>query len=132
MTTGKALYENFNNSYQDITRITPQQLAAAEWINSNLPENAIIYDLGTITYQKTRWMLAASRRHVLPYRGEFKADFTEGLKLHNYFMADYSDISRINDARMQQQAQAIMQVEQHINKTAIYNSNNIRIYDLGE
>ncbi len=131
MTTGKAFYNNLNDAYPAILRLTPQQMEAAEWIGKNLPENAVIYDLGTLTYQKTRWMLAASRRHVLPYRGEFKADFTEGLELHNYFMADYSDISRINDPRMEQQSAAIRQVEQQLNKTPVYDKSNIRIYDLG-
>ncbi len=132
MTTGKALHENFSSSYQDIMRLTPQQLAAAEWMDANLPQNALVYDLGTITYQKTRWMLAASRRHVLPFRGEFKADFTdEALDVQNYFMLDYSDISRISDARMQQQIAQMQQYEQQLNMTPIYNANNIRIYDVG-
>lgn len=132
LTTGKNVYGTLEDSYAGLARITPQQLQAAEWIDKNLPENSLVYDLGTLTYAKTRWMLAASRRHVLPYRGEFKADFTKGLKFHNYFMADYSDFSRINDPRISQQMQGIEEAEKQINKTPVYNQNNIRIYDLGE
>ncbi len=135
-TLGKQAYSTLNDAYQPIERLTPSQLAVCEWMNKNLPDNAMVFDhyQGTISYPKIRWMLAVSGRHVTRYmskeniEGAYKL-FSD-LNLSYYFMLDYSDLVTYGQ---QDAINGLQEFESRnfAGKTPLYNKNNIRVYELG-
>ncbi len=124
-----AIHVNGNSAYQvlksqknTIGRINPAQLESAEWIRSNLPEDAHIYDFGTAGYQnyaaKIKWLMALSQRHFIIN------DYEQNLTNYVYF--DYTDAINTRD---QNYVDLIMEIEkQFVNSTVLYNKNNIRVY----
>ncbi|MFH1182168.1 MAG: DUF6541 family protein [Candidatus Woesearchaeota archaeon] len=134
-TLGAAAKENLSQAYGGIGRITPQQLELAEWLHSNTAENSMIYDLGTSSYPKIRWLLASSQRYINQYYGSFvNASYAKDSP--SYFIFDYSDLqllvnSQYRDQFLPQLNQA-QQAEQAMfaNITPVYDKNNIRVYNV--
>ena len=134
----------FSNSYQSIFRITPVQTELADWLHDNTAENAYIYyladsppyKLGGWQYQKMRWILASSQRHVANFGGTVKINpDTEDSPF--YFVFDYSDFAAILGSApnsmqpaAQQSVAALQQFEEsNFNiSDALFNRNNIRVY----
>jgi hypothetical protein len=135
-TLGAGTKETLGQAYGSISRITPQQLEFALWLHDNTPENSIMYDLGTLTYAKTRWLLASSQRYIDQYHGSFNnASYVKDSPA--YFIFDYSDIQLLVNsqqyhdqflAQMNQMQQTEQQIFQNI--TPVYNQNNIKVYNV--
>ncbi|MAG15624.1 hypothetical protein CMO88_01030 [Candidatus Woesearchaeota archaeon] len=138
--------DTLSASYQSLFRITPVQSEFADWLYENIPENAYLhyipggneYKLGSWQYQKLRWILASSQRHVA---SGFSGKFSSNPYLEDdsfYFIFDYSDLVLLASAPNQMQemarqsAQALQQYElDHFNiSDALYNKNNIRVYSV--
>jgi hypothetical protein len=136
-TLGKQAHSYLDDAYQPINRLTSSQLAVSEWMNRNLPENALVFDhyQGTLSYPKIRWMLAVSRRGVTLYinkeniQGAYEP-FSD-INVSYYFMLDYSDWIALG----QQGAVKSLQEFESRNfegKTPLYDQYNIRVYELDE
>jgi len=124
---GVSAYEVLKSQQNTIYRINPYQYEAAEWVKNNLPENADIYDFGTIGFQnyaaKVKWMLVLSQRHFIVGNDQ--------LNMTNYVFIDYSDAAL---AKNQNYFNSIKEYEQQQfqNFTPIYNKDNlIKVYKVG-
>lgn len=137
--------DSLSMQYQSIFRITPAQSELASWLHDNLDENAYIYympenrnfKLGTWQYQKLRWILASSQRHVASFSGTF-ANNSDVTGSQFYFVFDYSDLALLASsqnpwqAAAQQSGAALQNFEQdNFNASdALYSQNNIRVYEV--
>ncbi len=137
--------ESLSAQYGSIFRITPAQSELASWLHDSLDENAYVYylpenrnfKLGTWQYQKLRWVLAESQRHVASFSGTF-ANNTDVANSKFYFAFDYSDLALIASSQnpwqadAQKKGAALQQFEQdNFNiSDALYNQNNIRVYEV--
>jgi hypothetical protein len=139
-TLGAATKERLKDVYGGISRLTPEQLDAAVWLKDNTPENSIVYDVGTFGvmsqsgYAKTRWLLAASQRHVGIFYGQFlNATHVRGSP--SYFIFDYSDLLPLANSQYSSQFLPQLQKAQEIehqmfaNATPLYEKNNIKVYN---
>ena len=119
---GKSTYDVLKGQQYSIGRVNPWQFEAAEWVRSNLPEEADIYDMGTLGYQyyggKIKWLGALSQRHFVMSNPESN--------LTDYVLIDYTDAILLRD---QNYIDAVQNFEKNFqNITTIYNKNNIRVY----
>jgi len=143
---GTEAKDSLSGAYQSIFRITPAQTELAQWINSNLPENAFIYyvpigsdfKIGTWQYPKLRWMLASSQRHVAFYTETF-VNNSDTADSPFYYVFDYSDYGIILNSGpnpwqqiAQQGGLSLQQFEtDNFNVSeSLYNNNNIRVYEV--
>lgn len=134
-TLGKQAHTYLNNAYPPINRLTSSQLEVSEWMNKNLPENAMIFDhhQGTLDYSKIRWMLAVSRRSVARYitkeniQGAY--EIFSDVDVSYYFMLDYSDWVALGN---QAGINALQDFESRnfAGKTPLYDQHNIKVYEL--
>jgi hypothetical protein len=131
---GTASYQRLGQVYSGISRITPEQLDMALWLKDNTPENSMVYDLGTLSYAKTRWLLASSQRYINLFYGTY-SNQSYAKDSPSYFIFDYSDLQLLANSQYGQQflpqLQQTQQAEQAMfaNITPIYDKNNIRIYN---
>lgn len=93
-TQGVQAYNHLSTAYQPIMRMTDEQYEMSQWINNNLPEDAIIYTIGTMTYPKQRWM------HMLSHRS-FEVNHPQegdGIIYENatHVLVDFSDLIKLN------------------------------------
>ncbi len=135
--------ESLSAQYGSIFRITPAQSELASWLHDTVGENAYVYylpenrdfKLGTWQYQKLRWILASSQRHVASFSGTF-ANNTHVAGSRFYFVFDYSDLALIASSQnpwqmaARQSANSLQQFEQdNFNiSDALYDKNSIRVY----
>tara|TARA_B100001964_G_scaffold224177_1_gene270787 strand:+ start:27 stop:980 length:954 start_codon:yes stop_codon:yes gene_type:complete len=120
-----------SGAYQGLSRINPHQFEVSEWMMENLPEDALLYDHGALTYPKSRWMLVVSNRHINKWWGTLRNDTY--LTGPQYFIMDYSDLAYLQgNQQYAQQTKELQAFEEHNfgNQTAIYDKNNIRIYEI--
>jgi hypothetical protein len=143
----KPQYSSLQHQYEGISRITPVQIEAAKWINKNLPEDAVVYNYGTLTYGKKRFMLAFSHRYIDNFHGEIVNgsivnpehwSFLEDYNTSYYFMFDYSDLAVLaavpqysQSAQQQIQRMQAFELQQFSNKTPVYDKNQVRVYEFG-
>ncbi len=121
---GKSAYETLGGMQYSVGRINPAQYEAAEWIRNNLPQNADIYDFGTLGYQyyggKVKWLGVLSQRHFVVEDREINQT--------DYVFVDYSDVLLL---KSQEYANLIQNFETSFqNLRPVYNNNNIRIYEV--
>ena len=130
LTAAPNAYSFLNSAYQGVSRLTPAQHDAAEWMRENLPENIFVFDYGTLTYPKTRWLLAVSQRHVLRFEGDLRGSIAKSFELPTYLLIDYSDLVAVN---AQGEIQQIKSFESAMpaNASLIYDENDIKIYEMG-
>ena len=119
---GRSAYDVLKGQQFSIGRTNIAQYEAAEWIRSNLPEQADIYNLGTLGYQnfgaKIKWLSVLSQRHFIINNDQ--------INLTDYLLIDYSDALSL---RNQDYINALQNFERNFqNLTPIYNKNNIRVY----
>ena len=120
---GKMAYSVLKGMENSPQRITPAQFEAAEWIRLNVPEEANIYDVGTLGFEyfsgKVKWFGALTQRRIIINDHE--------IPLANYIVIDYSDGMMLGN---QQYLQAINTFEQtnFANATPVYNSEQIKVY----
>lgn len=134
---GKQAYSTLNNAYQGILRITPYQYEYAEWIDKNLPKDALVHTIGPITYPKMRFI------HVLSHR--FLIDQSRYSSFHNhslvkeknltvdYLLIDYSDLIQLqNQERFRKYLNYTIEWEKSLqpNLTLIYEGKYHRIYKI--
>ena len=130
-TVGSDRINLMKSAYQDPMRITSPEADAAQWLDQNVPWDSLVYDVGTITYPKTRWLLALSQRHVRAFTGDIGGG-AYPLYISKYYMLfDYSDLLRL--ANQQEQVSSLQGFEQAITidgAQLVYNTQPIRIYDV--
>ncbi len=140
----KPQYDSLQHAYEGINRVSPAQVEAAKWIDQNLPEEAVVYNYGTLTYGKKRFILAFSKRYVDNFHGEIVDGkivnpaawiFLEEHNASHYFMFDYSDLAVLASIPQyaqasQQQAQELRAIESTYfgNQSLLYDRNQIRVY----
>ena len=137
-------------SYKPYLRVTPPQLKVAEWIDQNLPEYALLYIAGPMTYPKQQWIHVLSHR-AMQTEAIFKnlktaQEASKDIPVQNrigYVVVDYSDAALMlssPDPRAQQRGMALHQHLQRfeeslnttLNATLIYNRDKVKVYKLGE
>ena len=140
LSNAKTTYNLMRTAYQPITRMNNAQLDAAQWIEKNIQESAVIYSLGSITYPKMRWLQVLSHHAQLPgmYLSLEQAEnITTSFPVNNkvtHLLFDYSDAALLDN---QQALQQLQQVENTLvgNKSKpsqlVYNQNNIKVYQRG-
>ncbi|MAG08647.1 hypothetical protein CMO89_04185 [Candidatus Woesearchaeota archaeon] len=125
-----AFYSNFTpaynllkDSYKGITRITPAQYRVTEWLQENMPAEGKGINLGTLTQQKSRWMMWLSWRYI---GDEGNLNF---INSSSYFIMDYSDLALLypNYGERVEQLR-IFEQSYLMNATLLYNQNNIKVY----
>ncbi len=137
--------ESLSAQYGGIFRITPAQSELASWLRDSVDENAYVYylpenrnyKLGTWQYQKLRWILASSQRHVASFSGTF-ANNTHVSGSKFYFVFDYSDLALLASSQnpwqmaARQSANSLQQFEQDSFNIsdALYDKNSIRVYGI--
>lgn len=121
-------------AYPPITRMTPAQYEAAEWLRANTPEDAVIWARGQLTYPKQKWMHMFSHRSIMGYYVDTLEKFGEYVKewpernTPSHALIDYSDYLLINNREALAALQSVEQ--QFANNTLVYDRNNIRVYEL--
>ena len=119
-----------------MSRITDAQFHAVEWINENIPENATMHLIGTISYPKYRWIHMLSHK---PFTGGFNlppdeaGKKVEGTPMQNlsYLIIDYSDFTAIGN---KDALASLSQFETQVSATSakVYDRENIKVYKLGK
>ncbi|MBI2134298.1 glycosyltransferase family 39 protein [Candidatus Woesearchaeota archaeon] len=125
-TIGISSFGFLKSAYASDMRVSDAELEASSWISSNLPEDAVIYNVGTITYPKMRFM------HVVS--GRFTNNKDSGFSFGNvslvptHYLFDYSDVSRFKgfEGRVEQ----MKAFEKSINGTVLYDRNGIKIFEV--
>lgn len=127
------LYSVMKQAYPPLMRISPAQLETAQWIEKNIPEDAVVYSLGSLTYPKMRWLGVLSKRAMLPgmYLTWDKAEnFTSQFPKQNkitHLLFDYSDYALMNNRqaveRLTEAEHALVQ-----NSSLVYDQHNIKVY----
>jgi hypothetical protein len=120
-------HSQLKDAYRGITRVTPTQYKVAEAIKeSSMPINANITNLGTLTMQKVRWLRYIAWRYIYPYQGSLNAS-----PKPTYVMIDYSDLSLLQGIpQYKKELDNLIEFEKNLNRTLVYNRNNIRVYKL--
>jgi hypothetical protein len=126
-TNGVSAYKMMSDAYPAIQRMTDEQYAAAQWIDANLPQDAIVYTIGSATYPKQRWMNMLSHRsfevnHPQEGDGALYPNAT-------HIMIDFSDAYALKNRDW---SNALVAWEQHYNLsfiTPIYSEGGIYIYE---
>lgn len=126
---GKIAYNSLKNGYGGILRLTPYQYEASEWMRANLPENANVYEIGTVVPAKKKWLRAISLRHAI-------WDFTsiqpkKNITVGTHLLIDYSDLVLINDKGNVEALQK-WENENVKNQKLLYEKNYIKVYEIAE
>jgi len=126
---GKTAYNSLKNAYGGILRLTPYQYEVSEWMRANLPEDANVYEIGTVVPAKKKWFRAISLRHSL-------WDFSKILPNKNatvgtHLLIDYSDLVLIGD-KANFEALQKWENENVKNQKIIYDKDYIRVYEIVE
>jgi 4-amino-4-deoxy-L-arabinose transferase-like glycosyltransferase len=121
---GASAYNTLNSMSNSISRINIEQYDAALWIKSNLAEDVDIYGIGTLGYQnfaaKIKWLGVLSQRHFIVDQSK--------IEQAGYIFLDYSDAIDLNN---QDYIGGLQNFESGLqNATPIYNTNEIRIYEI--
>lgn len=124
--SGKMAYSQLKGAYGGIIRVTPYQYDAAEWMKDNLPRDSEVYQFGTLTMAKSRWMWMLSDTYII-YRDIFDE---RDLVNATHILMDYSDRAAIGDKNTVDGMQS-WEKENLANSTLLYNKNNIRVYQRG-
>lgn len=93
---GNNAYITLKNAYIGILRITPYQYEIAKWIDKNLPQDAIIYNVGQLTYPKERFISMLAKRAGVT-QGSYVHFYNRTGREPNYVLIDYSDLILVKD-----------------------------------
>lgn len=134
-TIGVSAMNDLGKSYQGISRVTNAQVEAAKWLDENTPRDAAVFNAGTLTYPKMRFMHVLSRRYTSNKPSGFQlqgAGKYPGLNLTpSYYVFDYSDLSQLRgDTQIEKQIAQLSELESQVNATKVYDRNSIRIYSI--
>tara|TARA_Y100000310_G_C20694831_1_gene824873 strand:+ start:2982 stop:4580 length:1599 start_codon:yes stop_codon:yes gene_type:complete len=124
--------QTLEGAYSSLGRMTQQQYEFAEWLRlSDIPQDAFIYNRGTITYPKVRWQLSVSNRHIAQWYGKMRNDTY--LTGKQYFIADYSDLRYLTqNAQYAQKLKDLQnfEIKNFENQVPLYNKDDIRLYEV--
>ncbi|MEK6808140.1 MAG: DUF6541 family protein [Nanoarchaeota archaeon] len=129
ISNAKPIYNELSNSYKGIGRITPPEYKATEWVMTNTDENANFLLIGTVAYNKKKWLQGLSFRRF-DYDNNLITQKFEGIVNPDYVFVDYSDLFAIGRADIIQQLQGWEKAKLE-NATLVYNQDNIRVYKIG-
>ena len=108
------------DSYPPPVRLTDDQIAMADWISENTPEDAGIATVGMLTQAKSRWLwMVAKRVTVWPGKP------VEGIDPY-YVLFDYSDAVLQGQSVVDQVRQAEEQVKTQ--GQLVFTQNNLKLY----
>ncbi|MBD3310693.1 hypothetical protein GF351_05750 [Candidatus Woesearchaeota archaeon] len=127
-------YSQLTEAYTGISRMTPAQIEAAEWLKENTPEEAFIGMNGILPQLNTinKWYRVLAQRAVVYESDLIIPPTNKYYDQLSYMAVDYTHLIALGAqgeeaiARMQQWEQETFTQEQ-----LVYNNNNIRVYKLG-
>lgn len=100
LTFGREAYSMYDSAYQAPLRITPYQYSIAEWMDRNLPKNASLHVVGSLTYPTFRFMNRLSHRSMITAE-DYDSSIMEGRVL-DYLLIDYSGVAMLANYYPQQ------------------------------
>jgi len=128
----KDTYPLLKNAYSGLARITPNQYEFTEWALANLPEDAVMFDYGTISYSKKRFIHVLSNRFLVNQESDVDFIRNKGLTNfnYNYVIIDYSDLAYLGKMDDISKLEAIEKSDLG-NATKVYDKGNIKVYEVG-
>lgn len=125
LTNGVQAYGYLSTAYSPIMRMTDMQYDAAQWIDRNLPEDAVVYSIGSLTYPKQRWVNMLSHRYFeVNHPQEDNGTLYPG---STHVLVDFSDFMLIGS---KENVDALNEWISHYNLSdIIYDQGGIRIYE---
>ncbi len=130
-TIGIGSYSFLRGSYQGMARVSQEELDAANWIALNTNDDAVIFNMGTISYPKMRFMHVLSQRFTSNKPSGFSffgSGKYPGVNLTpTHYVFDYSDIVKLG---ANEQASQLYALEQQLNATKVYDRGNVRVYEV--
>lgn len=124
---GFTAYGMLKEAYKYPLRISQEQYLTAQWIDLNLPQDAYLYFVGTLTYPKQRFFYILSHRPSV-WQND-KVDYPWMNITH--VLIDYSDAVRTNNQQLIEYLGKYEQQYISSNMTKVYDQYNIKIYQLG-
>lgn len=132
LTIGVGSYGFMKGSYSELMRISPAEIEASGWMAANLPDDSVIYNLGTISYPKMRFMHVLSQRYMNNKPEGFALANSNITLIPTHYVFDYSDLARFSsDPKASRMISELEGMEKNFSGTRIYDRNNIRIYRVG-
>jgi len=122
----KPVYSELKSSYQGITRMSEAEYNAALWVRENLPEDSLILLAGTVAYNKKKWFLGLSFRHIL-YDNQLITQ--EDADKATHVLLDYSDMVMIGRKDLIEQLQK-WEKTFLANATSLYDEGYVKVYKL--
>ncbi len=120
-TIGISAYNSLKDAYPGISRVNPYQLELAGWMreSDNIPVDAELYHMGSLSLAKTRWLWMLGHRYLI----ERESDITNV----TYMIIDYSDFAQMGNQQLVNQLKSF-ENEKFANKTAIYQTPYIKVF----
>jgi hypothetical protein len=133
-------FSTIKQAYPPALRMTPYQYEAAQWLEQNLPANALIYSSGSLTLPKMRWMHMFSHRASLGYNQEFEdaEKLAESFPVTNHIthiLLDYSDYALLgNSPELEGMKNQLQEFERQYttNATLLYDKDFIKVYEIAK
>lgn len=118
---GISAYNSLKGAYPGISRVNPYQLELAGWLreSGNIPLDAELYHMGSLSLAKTRWLWMVGHRYII----ERESDITNV----SFMIIDYSDFSQMGNQQLVNQLKNF-ENEKFANRTAIYKNPFIKVY----
>ena len=115
-------YKQLDEAYPAITRLNEDQIQASEWMKENINPGSTLFHQGSISLAKTRWFRTVSQRYLV------NDDFENRIGNITHMIIDYSDFARIGEQNALNGLRA-WEIQNYGNKTPVYNSELIRVYE---
>ncbi|HIH38484.1 hypothetical protein J4460_02095 [Candidatus Woesearchaeota archaeon] len=111
-----------------LSRVNPAEYDAMNYLQMNIPEDAVYLSAGTAVYPVKKWMYILAQRSAA-YDSNLIGTEHEFANLSSYVVVDYSQLVMLG---RQDVAQQLIGWEQQTlqNDTLLYNQENIRVYKL--
>ncbi len=123
MSIGTEANKSLKGAYTGISRINPYQYDLLKWLRqSNVPEDAQMFHMGSISLAKTRWFRMIGQRYAT------HEDYEQRINTTTHVIMDYSDFALIGDQNTVNTFQE-WEKQNLFNNTLIYDKNYIRVYE---
>ena len=133
LTLGVSSYGFMKGAYSELMRVSPAEIDASDWMSRNLPEDAVIYNFGTISYPKMRFMHILSQRYMNSKPDGFVLANSNITLIPTHYVFDYSDLARFSsDPQASKMISDLESREKEVNGTKLYDKNSIRIYTVNK
>jgi len=125
----KPTYDQFKGAYPIPMRMDQAQFDASNWINDNLPKDAIVMYVGTPTFLNRAWMHAVSARMAVFDQNNIVPSLDKNINRTNYILMDYSLYMIIGGEQATGLISELQQWEKNNTKgSVIYDKNGIKIF----